>query len=101
MLEENNTIREIREMLGKGQASEAVVLCNQLIDNLVEVEENNKQLALLYYLRGSGYHRMGDVRKAMNSYLESIGRDPEGPAKLAYNNIIEILDFYNHDLYNP
>ena len=27
--------------------------------------------------------------------------DPEGPAKQAYQQALQILDFYNHDLYNP
>ncbi len=88
-------------MLSNGLAGEAVTRCNELIDSVVENEDNKRYVAQLYYLRGSGLHRMGEQRMAMNSYLESIDRDPNGPAKMAYNNIIEILDFYNHDLYNP
>lgn len=92
---------EIREMLGNGKAHDALEMCNKLIESIGEEENNTSLLEQLYYLRGSAYHRTGDVRNAMNSYLESMERNPNGPAKLAYNNIIQILDFYNHDLYNP
>ena len=88
-------------MLSNGLAPQAVEQCDKLIGSLVDDEHNKLCLAQLYYLRGNGFHRMGDRRKAMHSYLEAIDRDPSSPAKLAYNNIIEILDFYNHDLYNP
>lgn len=101
MQNEDKVIQEIKDMLSKGLAQQAVDCCNKLIDSILENEDNKKQLAQLYYLRGNGFHRLGEQRKAMNSYLEAIDRDSQSPAKMAYNNIIEILDFYNHDLYNP
>ena len=44
---------------------------------------------------------LGNVRMALNSYLESMELDPDGPAAEAYRHIQELLDFYNKDYYNP
>ena len=54
-----------------------------------------------YFIMGNAYRRMNNWRLAMNSYCEAMDLDPESPAKEAYDTIVEILDFYNHDLYNP
>ena len=56
---------------------------------------------MAYYLRGNAYRQQGNWRMAINSYLEAIELDPDGPAVMAYNNAQEILAFFNKDLYNP
>jgi len=41
------------------------------------------------------------VRMALNSYLEAMELDPDGPAAEAYRHVQELLAFYHKDYYNP
>ena len=43
---------------------------------------------------------MGDWQQALNNYLEAIERNPESPAVSARDMIMNILNFYNKDMYN-
>ena len=98
-MEMEKTIREIKDMLARSESRDVIAHCDYLIEN--NKDEDKKVIGQLYYLRGNAYRQLGDWGKAMSSYLEAAERDPEGPAKQAYAHALEILDFYNHDLYNP
>ena len=39
-------------------------------------------------------------KQALNNYLEAIERNPESPAVSARDMIMNILNFYNKDMYN-
>lgn len=93
------TIQQIKEMLARSESRDVIAHCDYLIENNKEADK--KLVAQLYYIRGNAYRQLGDWGKAMSSYLEAFDRDPESPAKQAYAHALEILDFYNHDLYNP
>ena len=53
-----------------------------------------------WFLKGNAYRKLGETRLALNSYLEAIAINPDSPAQSAYNMMIQILDFYNKDMYN-
>ncbi|MBO5507222.1 MAG: tetratricopeptide repeat protein, partial [Bacteroides sp.] len=53
-----------------------------------------------YYLLGNAYRKMGDWQQALNNYLEAIERNPESPAVSARDMLMNILNFYNKDMYN-
>ena len=93
-----NTIQEIKEMLSRSEGQEALDAANEIVENKTVSRET---LANAYYLRGNAYRQNGNVRMALNSYLESMELDPDGPAAEAYRHIQELLDFYNKDYYNP
>ena len=92
------TIKEIKEMLSRSEGQEALEAANEIVENKSVSRET---LANAYYLRGNAYRQQGNVRMALNSYLESMELDPDGPAAEAYRHIQELLDFYNKDYYNP
>lgn len=92
------TIQEIKEMLSRSEGQEALEAANEIVENKSVSRET---LANAYYLRGNAYRQQGNVRMALNSYLESMELDPDGPAAEAYRHIQELLDFYNKDYYNP
>ncbi len=94
-----DTIQQIKDMLARSESRDVIAHCDYLIEN--NKDEDKKVIGQLYYLRGNAYRQLGDWGKAMSSYLEAAELDPEGPAKQAYAHALEILDFYNHDLYNP
>ena len=93
------TIQEVKDMLARSESRDVIAHCDYLIENNKEADK--KLVAQLFYIRGNAYRQLGDWGKAMSSYLEASDRDPESPAKQAYAHALEILDFYNHDLYNP
>ncbi len=91
------TIEEIKQLLADSKSNDVIAA----VDQLVSLGGNRALLAQAYYLRGNAYRQQGNMRQAMNSYLESMDLDPDGPAAQAYRTIQEILNFYDHDLYNP
>ncbi len=92
------TIQEIKDMLSRSEGEQALEAANEILDNKSVSRET---LATAYYLRGNAYRQNGNVRMALNSYLESMELDPDGPAAEAYRHIQELLDYYNKDYYNP
>ena len=58
------------------------------------------QKAIQKYGRDKAHYKLGNVRLALNSYLQAIEINPESPAQAAYDMAIKVLDFYNKDMYN-
>ena len=85
-------------MLSRSESQAALDAAGEIINNKDTDKEN---LAIAYYLRGNAYRQNGNVRMALNSYLESMDLDPDGSAAEAYRHLQELLDFYNKDYYNP
>lgn len=92
------TIQEIKDMLSRSEGEEALKAANEIVKNK---SVSREMLANAYYLRGNAYRQQGNVRLALNSYLESMDLDPDGPAAEAYRHLQELLAFYNKDYYNP
>ena len=53
-----------------------------------------------YYLRGNAYRKQGNWQQALNNYQYAIDLNPESPAQHAYQMAMDILNFYNKDMYN-
>ena len=85
-------------MLSRSEGDAALDAANEIVENKGTSKET---LAQAYYLRGNAYRQNGNIRMALNSYLESMELDPDGPAAEAYRHLQELLDFYNKDYYNP
>ena len=92
------TIQEIKEMLSRSEGEQALNAANEIVENK---EVSTDTLANAYYLRGNAYRQNGNVRMALNSYLEAMEIDPNGPAAEAYRHLQELLAFYHKDYYNP
>ena len=92
------TIQEIKEMLSRSEGEQALEAANEIVENKSVGRET---LAKAYYLRGNAYRQNGNVRMALNSYLEAMELDPDGPAAEAYRHLQELLAYYHKDYYNP
>ena len=92
------TIQEIKDMLSRSEGEEALNAANEIVNDKATSRET---LAMAYYLRGNAYRQNGNVRLALNSYLESMELDPDGPAAEAYRHLQELLAYYHKDYYNP
>ena len=55
---------------------------------------------MAYYLKGNACRKLGDWQGALNNYQEAININPESPAKDARAMMIDILNFYNKDMFN-
>ncbi len=56
---------------------------------------------MMLYEKGNAYRKQGQWDEAINCYLEAMEINPESPAATAYEMLMNILNFYNKDAYNP
>lgn len=83
----------IKQLIAEGDIQEAL----RLLDDYLA---GNKRSDEAWYLRGNAYRKLGETRLALNSYLEALALNPDSPAREAYKMMIQILDFYNKDMFN-
>lgn len=83
----------IKKELKEGNAAIAIRELDILIENSPPSDE-------LYYLRGNAYRKLGNWQMALNNYLEAIACNPNSPAQQAKEMTMDILNFYNKDMFN-
>lgn len=86
-------MEEIKQLIYDGKTEEALRLLDVYMEQNGESDE-------VWFLRGNAFRKQGDTRQALNSYLRAIELNPDSPAQQAYNMQIDILNFYNKDMYN-
>ena len=89
----NKRSAEIKKMIQEDDLDAALSSLNELISHQPDDDE-------AYYLLGNIYRKKGDWRLALNHYLEAIERNPDSPAVQARQMLMDILEFYNKDMYN-
>ncbi len=70
------------------------------IEQLGELIKENPGDDKLYYLMGNAYRKQENWQMAINSYLEAVEINPDSPAAEAKDMLLDILEFYNKDMYN-
>ena len=88
-------LQDIKRLIDSGETEAAIARLDAYILNGVEDGSDDA-----YYLRGNAYRKQGNWQQALNNYLEAIERNPESPAVSAKNMLMDILNFYNKDMYN-
>ena len=87
-------LTQAKELIGKGEVESAIKILNQCIaDHKACTDEP-------FYLLGNAYRKQGNWQMALNNYLEAIEKNPESPAVNAKKMLMDILEFYNKDMYN-
>lgn len=84
----------IKELVKEGKLETAIEALNSYI------QENDGRDDEPYYLLGNAYRKQGNWQLALNNYLEAMERNPESPAVQAHQMMMDILNFYNKDMYN-
>ncbi|HIY87802.1 MAG TPA: tetratricopeptide repeat protein [Candidatus Bacteroides pullicola] len=84
----------IKEHLWKNQVDEAI----RELDALLQDDFAGKDEA--YYLRGNAYRKQSNWQQALNDYQRAADLNPESPAVHARRALLDILEFYNKDMYN-
>ena len=83
----------IKEAIKEGKLETAIEELSQYIQSDSKNDE-------AYYLLGNAYRKLGNWQMALNNYLEAMERNPERPAVQAHQMTMDILNFYNKDMYN-
>ena len=84
----------IKEQINEGLLSEATERLQQIIQTDI------KHADQAHYLLGNIYRKRGDWQGALNHYQEAIDLNPNSPAKEARSMAMDILNFYNKDMFN-
>lgn len=63
--------------------------------------DDKSRLAREWYLRGNAFRKQQDFQHALECYMEAMELDVDSPAHEAYRMLMDILEFYNKDAYNP
>ena len=80
-----------------GNAREAIGALSAIIGKTAD--EARREQALIE--RGMLYWRLEERAKAINDYNSALAINPDSKAGQLKRQAYEILEFYNHDLYNP
>lgn len=87
-------LQQIKQLIGNGQTETA-------IDMLVTaLKEDTEKADDIHYLLGNAFRKQGNWQGALNHYQEAITINPESPAAEAKTMALDILNFYNKDMYN-
>lgn len=87
-------LSNIRKLIQEGELEIAIEQLTAYIQS--DATDNDEP----YYLLGNAYRKQGNWQLALNNYLEAMERNPESPAVQAYKMAMDILNFYNKDMYN-
>lgn len=85
--------KEVEDLVANGETEKAMAL----LDGIVAAHEE----AEAYYLRGRLKWKLGQKTEAMSDYNKAVAIDPKSPAATALEMANNVMDFYNHDMYNP
>ena len=87
-------LAQAKKLIREGQIDTAIQLLNQCIENQEACTDEP------FYLLGNAYRKQGNWQMALNNYLEAIEKNPVSPAVNAKKMLMDILEFYNKDMYN-
>ena len=89
-----DNLSNIRKLIQEGELNTAIEQLTTYIQS--DTTDNDEP----YYLLGNAYSKQGNWQLALNNYLEAMERNPESPAVQAHQMMMDILNFYNKDMYN-
>ena len=87
-------MNQIKKLIREDKTSQAIEELNNFISTHPDCDDEP------YYLLGNAWRKQGNWQFALNNYLEAIDRNPESPAVEAKRMVMDILEFYNKDMFN-
>lgn len=88
-------IETSKALLEQGRIEDAIKKLEELTN-----DESDELKDVAYYILGNAYRRGNNWKDAINNYTRAIELNPDSPAVALRKNCIEILNFYNTDMYN-
>jgi len=89
----NGELEKIKQLLVAGETDEAISLLTDFIDKNPSSDE-------AFFLLGNAWRKKENWESALNNYRQAMDLNPDSPAKHAYKMAIDILNFYNKDMFN-
>ncbi|WP_294476084.1 tol-pal system YbgF family protein [uncultured Bacteroides sp.] len=89
-------IDNLKELINQGDVDAAI----EQLDQLLQGNSVGKDKDMLFYLRGNAYRKKGDWKQALDNYQHAIDLNPNSPAVQARTMAMDILNFYNKDMFN-
>jgi len=86
-------LEKIKQLLIAGETGEAISLLTCFVNENPFSDE-------AFFLLGNAYRRKENWEFALNNYRKAMDLNPDSPAKYAYKMVIDILNFYNKDMFN-
>ena len=87
-------LQAIKVLINDGRTSFAIEQLRKALQTEPE------QVANIYYLLGNAFRKEGNWQEALNNYQMAISIDPNNPAQEARSMVLDILNYYNKDMYN-
>lgn len=91
----------IKELISQGEVEQAIDSLNSFLSVPAKggtTDDANRAEA--YYLYGNAYRKQGNWQQALNNYTKAIDLIPDSPASEARRALLDILEFFNKDMYN-
>lgn len=82
-------------LIAENQTQAAIEILKSALQEKSGVPEDR----ILYQL-GNAYRKEGNWQEAIQYYLEAMELNPNSPAAEAYRMAMDILNFYNKDMFN-
>jgi Flp pilus assembly protein TadD len=86
-------LEAIKEWIENEQIGKAETALNDYLLTHTPTDET-------YYLQGNICRKKGDWQGALNNYRNASDINTKSPATHAYRSVLDILNFYNKDMYN-
>lgn len=93
----NNMSKDVYQPIYAALAANNLTDAQELVNQAIVSYGENAQL---YYLQGKVYMKQSAWTKAISSFLKAEELEPEGPAKECRLMLIDIMEFYNKDMFN-
>ena len=90
----NSYIENIKKLISNNEIEEAI----QALHLKLKTEPKNDEA---FFLLGNAYCKLNDWQQALNAYGQALSINPQSPARIAHDRVLEIFNFYNKDIYNP
>lgn len=89
-----DTLKSIKERISQGDIETALSQLEQMSSTMPSALDE------ICYLRGNAYRKAGNWQQALNNYRMAYELNPDSPAREAHQMVMDILNFYNKDMYN-
>lgn len=86
-------MKTVKALIEAGKVEEAIVLLEQMKDARPEDDSVRYEL-------GNAYWKKQDWKRSLDNYTEAIALNPQSPAVEMKKMVMNIIGFYNKEMYN-
>lgn len=90
-------LEKIKCLTDNGDIDAAIELSDTCLKSIPEGRTADE----IYFLRGNAFVRANIWGKALENYGAAMSLNADSPAGDAYRMVMEIMDFYDKDQFNP